>query len=148
MSDTPTLDEYRTGYLSERYGISDNAARALQVAELGYSASGIAKVLGVTEGTASGYLDTIRDEISPKAGTPPTSNDERLDVWGERDLSEIGSSTYEQGVNDAREKGEPQFTDSKEQVDPQFRKRTRMFNFGSYDTLAINLIAPQSGVDT
>ncbi len=96
MEETPTLDDYRTGYISERHGVSDNAAKALQLQELGFSHSGIASVLDVTEGTARGYLKEIDDALGRDA-----SFNHKLDKWGNRDISDFKTAGYSEGVADA-----------------------------------------------
>lgn len=98
MSQTPTLDDYRIGYISERHGVSDGAAKALQLMELGFSHSGIASVLDVTEGTARKYMGEIDDAIGKDA-----CFNHDLDKWGDRELSDFPAS-YERGVADAKGK--------------------------------------------
>jgi DNA-binding CsgD family transcriptional regulator len=103
MATDATLDEYRTGYVSERYDVSDNCARALQLFELGYTCSAIARGLDVTVGTVRSYKAQLQSRINPDVILTVSSADGRnkaFDTWGERD--EISGSTYEQGVEDAR----------------------------------------------
>ena len=103
MADDATLDEYRTGYVSERYGVSDNCARALQLFELGYTTSAIARALDLTNGTVRSYKAQLQSRINPDVILTISSADGRnkdFDTWGDRD--QISGSTYEQGVEDAR----------------------------------------------
>lgn len=67
MSEDLTLDEYRTGYIAERHGVSDNCARALQLFEIGYSVSGAAQILPVSESTVKNYHRQLQTEIGEKA---------------------------------------------------------------------------------
>jgi len=103
MADDATLDEYRTGYVSERYDVSDNCARALQLFELGYTTSAIARALDLTNGTVRSYKAQLQSRINPDVILTISSADGRnkdFDTWGDRD--QISGSTYEQGVEDAR----------------------------------------------
>lgn len=133
MTETTTFDKYRTGYISERHDLSDNCARALQLFELGYSASGAAKHLTVTEGTVRSYLDRIEESISLQAtfSLGSSGRDGSLDVWGDRDASEYGNLSYEDGQADARRKNEnEQPATAKELLGPQFRECERSINRG------------------
>jgi hypothetical protein len=133
MTETTTFDEYRTGYITERHDLSDNCARALQLFELGYSASGAAKHLPVTESTVRSYLDRIEDSISLRAtfSLGGSGRDGSLDVWGDRDASDYGDLSYEDGQADARRKNESERPATpKELLDPQFRERERSINRG------------------
>ncbi len=58
-----STNQERVDFLTEQYDLNENAAKALILTEMGYSASGIASVLGVTTGTARKYLDRLEDEI-------------------------------------------------------------------------------------
>jgi DNA-binding CsgD family transcriptional regulator len=130
---TTTLDDYRTGYIAQRHDLSDNCARALQLFELGYSSSGAAKQLPVTESTVRSYLDRIEDKIC-LAATFSIGGRERkasLDVWGDRDVSEYGTLSYEDGAADARRKNETERPPTpKELLDPHFRERELSINRG------------------
>jgi hypothetical protein len=53
----------RVEWLTENYDISVNCAKALLLAEMGFSHSGIASKLNVTEGTARGYIRTLESTI-------------------------------------------------------------------------------------
>jgi len=135
MSQEVTLDEYRTGYVSERYDVSDNCARALQLAEIGCSASGISNVLGVTEGTARKYMDTLTEKIGTGACWSIGGSRPSLDVWGDRSLDEYDTADYSDGVADAKEAAatdaKSQATDRASQIDPEFRERETPLNKGS-----------------
>lgn len=61
-----TTNEERVKFLTEQYELTGNAAKALLLAEVGFSASGIAKRLGVTEGTARKYLNQLENRIGPR----------------------------------------------------------------------------------
>jgi DNA-binding CsgD family transcriptional regulator len=135
MSQEVTLDEYRTGYISERHDVSDNCARALQLAEIGCSASGISNILGVTEGTARKYMSTLTDKVGTGACWSIGGSRPSLDVWGERSLTEYGAADYSDGVAAAKEAAESaenaQYADSPEKLDPEFRPRETPLNKGS-----------------
>lgn len=69
----------RVAWLRETYDLSEKNAKALILAELGYSHSGIASKLGVTEGTAQTYLNRLETRIGqgvteslPKSRRYPT----------------------------------------------------------------------------
>lgn len=47
--------------------LSERKERALELSRQGYSHSGIAEEIGVTEQTAKKYLNTIEDEIGVEA---------------------------------------------------------------------------------
>jgi len=143
-----TLDEYRTGYVSERYDVSDNCARALQLAEIGCSASGISNVLGVTEGTARKYMDTLTEKIGTGACWSIGGSRPSLDVWGNRNTSDYGTLGYDDGVSHAQDREskrlDEQKTTRKEQVDPKFRERERPINKGvSLEEVPNHLITVQ-----
>jgi len=131
MSEDVTFDEYRTGYIAEKHDVPDNAARALQLFELGFTCSGAAKHLPVTESTVKSYHRQLMDKIHenivfPLAGS---GRDGQYDVWGDRDISNYGSLGYNDGVADAQA-SDAQVTDRKEQIDPEFRSRERPLNRG------------------
>ena len=74
-----TTTEERVEWLAKTYDLSENNAKALILAELGYSHSGIASTLGVTSGTAKKYLRRLESRIGegvtealPKSGRYPT----------------------------------------------------------------------------
>ncbi len=69
----------RVDWLTDTYDITNNCAKALLLAEVGFSHSGIAKRLSVTEGTARKYLRTLEKKIGegvtetvPKSGSYAT----------------------------------------------------------------------------
>ena len=62
MEGVSTVQE-RVEWLTTTYDLSENNAKALLLAEIGYSHSGIAKRLDVTESTAKKYLDTLEEKI-------------------------------------------------------------------------------------
>jgi hypothetical protein len=53
----------RVDFLTENYDLSERNAKALFLAELGFSHSGIASKLGVTDSTARKYLRNLESEI-------------------------------------------------------------------------------------
>lgn len=53
----------RIEWLTENYDLTERNAEALILAELGFSHSGIASKLGVTQGTARKYLKNLENEI-------------------------------------------------------------------------------------
>lgn len=78
MEETTSLKE-RVAFLVTAYSLSENNAKALLLAEFGYSSSGIAQVLDVSESTAKGYLKTLEEcigegvtESLPKSRRYPT----------------------------------------------------------------------------
>jgi len=72
----------RIDWLTENYDLSRRNAEALILAELGYSHSGIANKIGVTQSTAKKYLSKLESEIGehvtetlPKSVKYPTFPD-------------------------------------------------------------------------
>jgi hypothetical protein len=65
MEEVSTNKE-RVEFLTEHYDLSTNNAKALLLAEMGFSHSGIAKHLDVTRSTAKGYLRNLENEIGPE----------------------------------------------------------------------------------
>jgi DNA-directed RNA polymerase specialized sigma24 family protein len=55
--------ERRASFLRREYGLEDNLARALGWRELGFSTSGVADMMDISEGTARKYLDELREKI-------------------------------------------------------------------------------------
>jgi hypothetical protein len=55
--------ERRASFLRREYGLDDNLARALGWRELGFSTSGVADMMDISEGTARKYLDEVREEV-------------------------------------------------------------------------------------
>jgi len=129
MEEAPTLDEYRTGYIAARWNLPDNAAKALQLFEIGFTVSGAANHLPVTEGTVSKYHDKLMETINPKVVWPVTPSKPRFDVFGERD-----GDRYAQGKADGKasrmEDENTQVTTRQEQLDPEFRERQKPLNKG------------------
>lgn len=109
--DTPTFDKERTEYVSERWDVSANCARALQLFEIGYSTSGAASVLGVTEGTAKSYKRTLEETINPRVTETVTSEKPKFDVFGRGDPD----------VQSIKRR----VTKSRDEIDPEFRERER-----------------------
>ena len=108
MGEELPLDAYRTGYIAERHGVTDNAAKALQLFEIGFSSSGVAKHLSVTEATVKKYkrelVDTIHENAPMPVGTK--GRDGSLDVWGDRSVAQFSGEqklTYADGVAHAQE---------------------------------------------
>jgi hypothetical protein len=133
VAETTTFDEYRTGYIAERHNVPDNCARALQLFEMGYSASGAAKHLDVTKGTVKSYLDRIEEQICLEAtfSLGGSARDGSLDVWGNRDISEYENASYKDGKADAQRKNENEKeTVPKELISPQFSEPERPRNKG------------------
>lgn len=126
MKESTTFDEYRVAYVSARWNVSDNCAKALQLCELGFSSSGIATTLGVTEGTARKYIDELADKIGEPAVYPVTSASDKsdLDIWGRRPADEYGTFGYSDGEahgNVARRRSaECKATQSKQELDAKF----------------------------
>jgi hypothetical protein len=143
MAKTKTLDSYRTGYISERWDVSDNCARALQLFELGFSASGAAKHLSVTESTVRSYINRIADTIDESAVYPIGSGerDGSLDVYGRRDsASDYSNLGYEDGVTHAKEVKNVPKTESPDQLDEKDKPQELPRNKGvDLKTVAENL---------
>jgi len=102
MATTMKLDEYRTGYVSTLYGVSDNCARALQLFEIGYSHSGVAQVLGLNRSTVKRYVHDLQDKIGDEVVATLTPLKPDFDVYGFRRLNQYGSLSYEDGVEHAQ----------------------------------------------
>jgi len=101
----------RVEWLTENYDLSQRNAEALILTELGFSASGIASKLGVTESTARKYLRTLESEIGeyvtqslPKPVRYPTFPDDETD--------------------------EPEYAGDKISYDPEFSQREKPLNKG------------------
>ena len=62
MEELSTCRE-RIDFLTENYDLSKRNAEALILTELGFSHSGIASKLGVTDSTAKKYLNQLESEI-------------------------------------------------------------------------------------
>jgi len=62
MEELSTCRE-RIDFLTEKYDLSKRNAEALILTELGFSHSGIASKLGVTNSTAKKYLNQLESEI-------------------------------------------------------------------------------------
>jgi predicted transcriptional regulator len=99
MTENISTPVERVEWLTENYDLSTNNAKALLLAEIGFSHSGIAKQLGVTEGTARKYLRNLKEifgdgviETVPKRNRYPTypgdtplgEYDNTKDIFGER----------------------------------------------------------------
>jgi hypothetical protein len=63
MLEETTTKEERVEFLQENYELTRKNALALYLAEFGYSSSGIAKHLDVTQGTAKKYLKRLENRI-------------------------------------------------------------------------------------
>lgn len=71
-----SVDRYvkrRAAFLARKYSMSDGEAEALAWNHLGYSASGIADMMGTTESTAKSHLRSIEDRygLAPLEYAPP-----------------------------------------------------------------------------
>jgi len=95
----------RVEWLTDNYDISVNCAKALLLAEIGFSHNGIAKKLGVTEGTARGYVRTLERTIGegvtetlPKTVRHPTfpGDTPKDDVKSTKDV--FGEKTFNRGI--------------------------------------------------
>jgi hypothetical protein len=53
----------RAEFLRRAYGLDEKLARALGWRELGFSTSGVADMMSVAEGTASAYLEELRETV-------------------------------------------------------------------------------------
>jgi DNA-binding CsgD family transcriptional regulator len=77
-------DENRVSYISNRWDVSRNCARALLLCELSCSASDISGILGVNTGTVSKYINELADKIHVNALMPikyKYENGYKFDVW-------------------------------------------------------------------
>lgn len=121
MEEATNFDEYRTGYISTRWNVSDNCARALQLFEIGFTISGAAKNLGVTESTVAKYHKEIAETIHPDAllTVGGAGRDGTLDVWGNRQVEDMSEVGYDEGVADAKSVDER--VTPEEEIDPEFR---------------------------
>ena len=108
--------------------MSDNAAKALQLFEIGFTISGASKYLPVVESTVKGYHKELQEKIASDVVWSVGGTKPKRDVWGK------GRNTYAQGKNDGKAKREAdanvQVTDRKEQIDPKFRERELPLNKG------------------
>ena len=57
----------RTSFLTRKYDLRDEAAQTIAWCELGYSSSGIAKRVGVTDDTVAKYMETIEERFGVEA---------------------------------------------------------------------------------
>lgn len=98
----------RIDWLQETYDLSRKNAAALLVAECGYSASGIASALDVTEQTARNYLETLESRIGkgvtesvPKSVRYPTypGDTPKSDVDYSGDYVDIPASMEDREVS-------------------------------------------------
>ncbi len=145
MREDVTFDEYRTGYIAEKHNVTDNAARALQLFELGYTTSGASNRLPVTESTVQKYHKNLMNNIHENVVFSLSPDSTRFDVWGDRDISDYGELGYSDGVADAQA-STTQSTDRKEQIDPEFRSREKPLNRGvPLEEIANELITIQTG---
>lgn len=108
-------DEERVTYISTRWDVSRNCARALILSELEKSTKEIASLLYVTESTVKGYIEELCDKIHVDVVMGISYkrwNGKKYDVWG-------------------KGKAEPiPVTESKEQLDPEFRPQETPRNKG------------------
>lgn len=146
MEEEPTFDEYRVGYVSTRWNVSHNCARALQLFELGFTTSGAATVLDVTEGTTRSYMSELCDKISDDVVWSVGGDKPRRDVWGE------GGTGHAHGERDGSAKRSReqsvQATTSKEQIDAKFREREIPLNKGiEFEEIPKDLITIAPNVD-
>ena len=130
------FDEYRVGYVAEKHGVTDNAARALQIFEISQGVRCVSFVLDVTRATASKYNRELREAIHPDVVFPTTQAKPRFDIFGEWE-----GETYEQGVKDAKKsKAETQVTESAEQIDRKFREDFGLNKGASLDEISAELM--------
>ena len=137
MEEEPTFDEYRTAYIAARWDVPENAAKALQLFEIGFTISGASKHLPVTEGTVSKYHSTLMDKIHPNIvfSLGGKGRDGNFDVWGKRSEARhfkewAKGEGHAHGVEAKASAENAQATDRKEQIDPKFRERELPLNKG------------------
>lgn len=63
MNLEPELDPKRTEYIVQTHDVRRGTAKAIQLAEQGFSPSGASHVLDVTESTTRSYWKEAREEI-------------------------------------------------------------------------------------
>lgn len=79
-------DPERTDYITERWDLRRVEALALQYAELGFTAAGIAKLLDVTEGTARSYLTICQTTINKNVTETISPSKKKYDTFPEREV--------------------------------------------------------------
>jgi len=104
--------EERAEYIADTHDVPLNAGYALQLAEIGFSNSGIAKHIGVTEGTVNKYQSQLEDALGDKAWHPVAGGKPRLDVF----------------PNDTEE---PEYAGDYVDYEPEFRDREKPLNRGT-----------------
>jgi hypothetical protein len=127
---TEVGDAYRTGYIVARWNVSKRCALALQVFELGYSVSGVAEKVGVTESTARSYKNELGEKINPAVTTAITESSKRWDVWGNRSTENYANYSYEDGLNDGESARNIDVTTSSNQTDDYFNEPQPPINKG------------------
>lgn len=127
--ENPPLDPYRTGYIAGRWDVTDNAAKALQLFEIGFTVSGAAGHLPVTKGTVARYHSTLMEKIHEDVVFPVTESKRRFDIFGD-----FNGETYEEGYalgkQNRLEIENGKVTDRQSQLDPRFRDTERDRNEG------------------
>ena len=81
---TATVEE-RAEYISDKHDVPLRAGYALQLAEVGFSNSGIAAELGVSESTVNSYQRKLEAKLGEKVWWPVTPQKPKLDVFPSRD---------------------------------------------------------------
>jgi len=112
MEEVSTCRE-RIDFLTENYDLSERNAKALILAELGFSHSGIASKLGVTKSTARKYLRQLEDEI------------------GEYVTQSLPKPVKYATFPDSTPKDEVRYAADKVEPSPEFSERKRPLNRGA-----------------
>lgn len=127
---TQAGDSYRTGYIVARWNVSKRCALAQQLFELGFSTSGVATKLDVTESTARSYKRELGEKINPAVTTAVTSSTKKWDVWGSRSAENYRDYTYSDGLNDGEAAQNIAVTESSNQADDYFNEPQPPVNKG------------------
>lgn len=110
MEEVSTCRE-RIDFLTANYDLSENNAKALILTELGFSHSGIASKLGVTDSTAKKYLNQLESEIGEYV-TQTLPKPVRYATFPGDDVSE------------------PEYTGDYVEYEPEFKEREKSLNRG------------------
>lgn len=111
MEEISTCRE-RIDFLTANYDLSENNAKALILAELGFSHSGIASKLGVTDSTARKYLRQLESEI------------------GEYVTQTLPKPVRYPTFPDSTPKSDIPYSSEKAETDPEFQEQSHSVNKG------------------
>lgn len=111
MSEITTDLKARAEYIAETHDVPLRAGFALQLAEIGYSNSGISNKLGVTESTIGSYQEQLEESAGEKVWYAVTSNKPRYDTF---------PTTSD----------DPEYSGDHIDIEPRFKERERPLNQG------------------